>query len=312
MNDKQNNLKEINKINSAVFYFAVIGLMFFGQLIALIPLYTVPPGVWRGFALSGISAVILVVPLLIYTQKKLPYSIKEIFRFKKFSAGDLLFGIIGTAGIVAFGSAITSLIYQILPDTGKELFEEMYTFMSEMYKSLFSGETPGLFAVALIAGAVFPGVYEELAFRGFLQKTSEKTMKYVWAILLPAFVFAFIHFNVVGFAQILFLALLFGYIAFKTDTIWIGVICHILNNVFSISVMNFTDYSSTAEELTLPALHTAAYIVLGALSIFISFRHYSKIPSPKLSEREFENSGTGTNDTGHSGNSANQFSQYRE
>jgi hypothetical protein len=78
------------------------------------------------------------------------------------------------------------------------------------------------------------GFSEEIIFRGFLQRRFLESMKPIYAIVLVAFLFSFVH--LLGSSitlEIIFLAfqrmpvsLLFGYIMYRTDNIFSVGILH--------------------------------------------------------------------------------------
>ncbi|MDO9548983.1 MAG: type II CAAX endopeptidase family protein [Candidatus Marinimicrobia bacterium] len=72
---------------------------------------------------------------------------------------------------------------------------------------------------------------EELIFRGFFQRILEYRLKDITkAVLYSALTFAIIHFNPWWVVQIYIIGVFMGYVAWRTDSIWISFILHAINN----------------------------------------------------------------------------------
>ena len=67
------------------------------------------------------------------------------------------------------------------------------------------------FGINLLVFVVLPSICEELFFRGFLQQQLSILMRPIWAIVLTAIIFSFVHFQFTGFIARIFLAILLGY-----------------------------------------------------------------------------------------------------
>jgi len=72
---------------------------------------------------------------------------------------------------------------------------------------------------------------EELIFRGFFQRILEHRLKDITkAVLYSALTFAIIHFNPWWVVQIYIIGVFMGYVAWRTNSIWISFILHATNN----------------------------------------------------------------------------------
>lgn len=83
---------------------------------------------------------------------------------------------------------------------------------------------------------------EELVFRGFLQRILEYRIRDVTkAVLYSALIFAFIHFNPWWIVQIYIIGVFMGYVAWRTNSIWISFVIHAINNGVAILFSHLTD-----------------------------------------------------------------------
>ncbi len=95
------------------------------------------------------------------------------------------------------------------------------------------GRDPSL--VAVEAGLLAP-LCEEVVFRGYLQRTLQLRRGPAAAILLAALAFAARHLDPVRFPALVFLGALFGWLAWRTGSIWPAVAAHAANNLLATAV----------------------------------------------------------------------------
>ncbi len=92
-------------------------------------------------------------------------------------------------------------------------------------------KTPGGLALNLLVVALIPAVGEELLFRGLLQRLlGEWTRNIHLGVLLTAFVFSAIHLQFFGFLPRFLLGLMLGYLLEITQSLWVPVFAHFVNN----------------------------------------------------------------------------------
>lgn len=106
-----------------------------------------------------------------------------------------------------------------------------------------SGLIFNLFVMAIVAGLA-----EEFFFRGALQQIFLKITKNTHvAIWVTAFIFSAIHFQFYGFVPRLLLGALLGYIFVWSESIWIPVLVHTVNNAISV-VLSYLYYGTPQYE----------------------------------------------------------------
>ena len=90
------------------------------------------------------------------------------------------------------------------------------------------------FAVIFIAVALVPAVAEETLFRGFAQSNIERSghgrTRPVVALILASVFFAAIHASVFKFPGLLALGLSLGWMAYRTNNLFVGSLGHAVNN----------------------------------------------------------------------------------
>jgi len=85
----------------------------------------------------------------------------------------------------------------------------------------------------LVVIALTPAICEEVMYRGVIMSGFEELGKRA-AIVISALLFAFMHMDFQKIIGIFLLGLLIGYIVYKTDSIFAGILAHFTNNAVSI------------------------------------------------------------------------------
>lgn len=106
--------------------------------------------------------------------------------------------------------------------------EEIFGY-SEQWMPIYEESSYPLFFAILFVG-VFPAVFEELAFRGFLFNNLKFISGAKAAILGSTFLFALIHMSLLSLLWILPFGLILAYYRNKYSTIYYGMIGHFIHN----------------------------------------------------------------------------------
>ena len=103
-----------------------------------------------------------------------------------------------------------------------------------------------LFTILILA--VIPAIGEELLFRGYIQNQLGNIFKKMWfSILLTSVFFSIIHMDVHGLIPRFFLGVILGYLFYWSQSIWIPIIAHFINNAQAVIIAYIT-FKSTASE----------------------------------------------------------------
>ena len=96
----------------------------------------------------------------------------------------------------------------------------------------------------LLVVAIIPGIFEEMFFRGALQRMVIQLTRKPWTgIFITAFIFSFMHFQFQGFLPRLFLGILLGAAYWYSGSLWTSVLAHCFFN--GIQVLIVTWYPTT-------------------------------------------------------------------
>lgn len=168
--------------------------------------------------------------------------------------------------------------------SAKEFVDQIDKLIQSTYGDLLSSGSLFESSFIVFVVSVIPALCEETFFRGFVQKSFEQRFKPVWSILMTAFFFGIYHFNPYGLIALIILGAYFGFAAYLSNSIFIPMILHFLNNFLAvIAYLVFGDAelissSATANDNILP--HFIALLILLALFIWfliLVHRKYSRL-----------------------------------
>ena len=163
----------------------------------------------------------------------------------------------------------------------KVFFDSLNQKVEATYSNLLGiHNVPEALLVILVVAAV-PAVCEEVLFRGFIQKSFELKLRPIWAILITAIFFGIYHFNPYGLIPLIALGFYFGFAVYKSDSIFVSMTLHFLNNFAAIIVFFFagrSDMISPDKPVDLNSSITIFVILLGLFSgvIYMILNYYKK------------------------------------
>lgn len=167
------------------------------------------------------SIVTVLIFILIFKIRKKNY--KEELQFNKTKNNNLVIGmVLGFSGWL-LNSGILSILEE------NNFFKEQFQTMNDMLAPVMEGN---LFILILTVGIIAPFT-EEFIFRGVIYKTLNKRISVKWSIILQGILFGVFHMNFIQGAYATVLGILFGYLTYKSKSIWPAIIMHITNNLIA-------------------------------------------------------------------------------
>jgi hypothetical protein len=141
-----------------------------------------------------------------------------------------------------------------------------------LVKAFYVGQAlldAGLNQAALIAVAsLLPALCEELAFRGGLLSALAGRGSPARAITLSAVVFAVFHLDPVRLPAVLLLGIAFGWLAWRTGSLWPSVLAHALNNGAAVAGLLLVERAPPAGPVEQVAPGDAAVLVAVGAALF--------------------------------------------
>jgi membrane protease YdiL (CAAX protease family) len=90
--------------------------------------------------------------------------------------------------------------------------------------------------ILILSAAVVAPIYEEIIFRGILLKGMSKKINPNIALVISALLFALVHMNIPQGINAFLLGLVVGFIYLTTESIYLSIFAHFINNILALSV----------------------------------------------------------------------------
>lgn len=189
--------------------------LYFLLLFAIIYIWFAEPGGngWRGeligsLILAGITLVFVFFDLKDFIRYIFPRKIKW----------KILLAIIVLSPVFSF--MVTNAVNWL----NQTFFEEYINGFERYY------DAPNPLLYAIVFTAIFPGIFEELAFRGVIFSRGRGVFSLKQTILVSSILFTFLHLSFLSFIWIFPFALALGWLRAKYRTTFYGMCVHFLHN----------------------------------------------------------------------------------
>lgn len=232
--------------------------LFIGIILLTLGSYAQIKGIYTGLLIT--EYIIILAPTIFFLKMR-GYSLKKVLRLNKISLKQALIIpiiVVFSYPIGVFFNYLMMIILNLfgkinpnpipIPENGQEMI------------------------IGLIVVALSAGICEEIMFRGFIMKAYEK--KGIKAgIMYSALLFGVFHFNIQNLLGPMFLGVLFGYIVYRTDSIFSSMIAHTTNNAFAlilgmlITKINIDPEMAADVAVASGAILDTATMIIGAIGI---------------------------------------------
>jgi len=179
---------------------------------------------------------------------------------------------VGLAGFFA-GGGLMSLWMLALP---RSLIETMDV------SRLFEGSPAQRAGLALMASLLAP-VCEEITFRGYVLSALRTRFSPPRAIVLAAILFAAMHLDPVRFPALVMLGILFGWLTWRSGSVWTAVVAHATNNALASAIASVASLSRLDTESSPEIPASLAFLAMGAAVLWPVVRAFRRAtPEPPV------------------------------
>ncbi|MGE5678298.1 MAG: type II CAAX prenyl endopeptidase Rce1 family protein [Pseudomonadota bacterium] len=201
--------------------------------------------------------LLVALPTLVYTKAMGASAAREL-RLKGLDVTDTL--LVAVAFVSAyFVAAFLNIVGEILISLMGNLIIPDIPFATDTSE----------YIVLLFTIAGSAGICEELLFRGFMLRAYERFGMWT-GIIITALLFSILHLNIQNMIAPFFLGIILGFVVYKTDSIFAGMLGHFINNGISVTlgyiIMNLPFYESMNLEQVQEGMSTEA--LLGTALLF--------------------------------------------
>lgn len=173
------------------------------------------------YILLASSIITVLTFLLIYKVRKKSTK-KELQIVKTKNINLIIAGVLGVC-VWLFNSGVLSLIEEA------GLLTKYFDVMNQILSPLAEGSI----IISIITVGIVAPFAEEFLFRGVIYKTLNKNISITWTIIIQAVLFGLFHGNLIQGSYATLLGLIFGYVTYKTKSLWPAIIMHMVNNTIA-------------------------------------------------------------------------------
>ncbi|HLL55834.1 MAG TPA: type II CAAX endopeptidase family protein [Myxococcaceae bacterium] len=189
----------------------------------------------------------------------------------------LLGFLVGTINLFAVVIPLQSFFQWLSPKWLVEIYDQA---------QIFKNQTPVELFVIVAGVSLAAPVCEEYFFRGVFQQGLMRQPERPWGVLLiSSAVFSAFHLDPIGFTARVELGVLFGYLLYRTGSLWPGIFAHAANNLVSTGAYFATRGLEGGEEAPNPFVLAGMAVLLTPVLI-LALRYTARTPAPVPEMRE--------------------------
>ncbi|MXZ05840.1 MAG: CPBP family intramembrane metalloprotease [Rhodothermaceae bacterium] len=191
-------------------------------------------------------------------------------RLKSCNAADVALSLAGLICLLPAVLGLGILNEKIpLPDVLMQLEEQQMELIE-----WFTGEG-GNFALNMVYVVAAPALFEEMFFRGYVQRRAERGLGVAAGIILTGVIFGVFHLRLTQVLPLILLGCYLAYVTWRTGSLWIAVVLHFFNNGLALSLSKWGP-NSVADPEVIPWLLIMGGTILFAACILTIHRRNEK------------------------------------
>jgi membrane protease YdiL (CAAX protease family) len=169
----------------------------------------------------------MLVPTIWFTKKWHTTDVRKYLRIRFTSAKEIILAALITLSLLPSCYFLSELLLDMLsiPDSLKDMSEH-----------LFAAKSFGQFIFLVFAIAVTPAICEEIFFRGYFQRTLERTTgrkSFIWAGVL----FGLFHMQPLSLITLSILGILFSFFFYRSRSLFPSSAAHFTNNFIALLLL---------------------------------------------------------------------------
>ena len=176
---------------------------------------------------------------------------------------DLLLGLVALIVLLPVVAYVGMLNEQLpLPD----VLVEMEATQDMLIEAIL-GSDMSLWTGLLLA-AVTPALFEELFFRGYVQRRAERAFGVVGGIVFAGVVFGLFHLRITQVLPLILVGVFLAYLTWCTGSLWVPIAAHFLNNALMLVVGRIApDVASDIEVVPVSVVLLGAVLFVAVVGI---------------------------------------------
>ncbi len=172
----------------------------------------------------------------------------------------------------------------------KQILDKLDKLVEETYGQILTANNFIDALLIVVVVAITPAICEEVFFRGFVQKSFEQRLKPYWSALITAIFFGLYHFNPYGLLPLIALGFYLGWAAYTTNSIFIPMILHFINNFTAVTAYFLFGEEDLIESNVVPesGITEPLIIFFFLLILFGGLVFYIKKKYPQTNKRSYQ------------------------
>lgn len=156
------------------------------------------------------------------------------------------------------------LMGSLVPTEGIPFLENLYKSLTETFEMMLDYKVAGFITVCILAPIIEEILFRGILLRGLLQNGTSPII----AILLSSVLFGLAHMNPWQFLGAGLLGAIFGFVYFRTKSLWLCMFLHALNN--SISFIMMIQYGTMEESVSNPNNYLLVSLLF-VIAVFVAW-----------------------------------------
>lgn len=213
--------------------------------------------------------IFLLLPTIWLIRRWHTKQVLAYIRFRKTSPSQILLALAG--GV---------LFYPVSAGIGNFMMEELHfpNFLARIGSLVFASNTPSQLMLVIAVVCVTPAVCEETLFRGYIQRTLERTMG-PKSVIVAGILFGLYHMRPLDLFSLALFGMLIGFFVYRSQSLLPSMTAHFAYNLVAVlSLYKSTNGSSTSP---LASLHIPLAIILlsaaGTVVVVLLYRNATRV-----------------------------------
>ncbi len=200
----------------------------------------------------------MLLPALVLVRLWHSSDIRKYVRLARAPVAETLLALVATLMIIPSANFIADeLVRQLgVPRT-----------LMEINAEIFTSRSIGEFLWLVFVVCVTPALCEEIFFRGFVQRTFERTVGWK-SVVLVGVIFGLFHFNPLGLIPLSILGMLFGYFFYRSRSLLPPMLAHFANNFLAVYFLYKPDEGSAIALESIPLWLVGVTLPVGVAGLY--------------------------------------------
>ncbi len=208
--------------------------------------------------------VVLLFGVILFIRRWHTPHVFQYVRLTRAPITEIFLAVIGTVMLIPVGSYISNAM---------QMYFHINTDMEDVVQRLLTAYSMPEFLFLVIVAAIAPAICEEFFFRGYIQRTFERSMG-VHSVFLVGVLFGLFHFEPLGLITLSLIGIWLGFVYYRSKSLLPNMAGHFTNNFIALWIAYRAPVIlgvSAQSDSQIPILWVLATIPLFALIAWIYY-----------------------------------------